>query len=190
VLRSLLRQDPDVIMIGEIRDVETAEIAVQAALTGHVVLSTLHTNNAASTIPRLLDMGVDDFLLTSTINAVVAQRLVRTLCHKCRNAEPALPGLVDQLGIRRFADGETITVYKAVGCEACNGTGYFGRTTVLELMPMNDAIRAGVLDRAEAHDLERIAIENGMRSMFEDGIRKALAGVTSIEEVLRATRVI
>ncbi len=190
VLRSLLRQDPDVIMIGEIRDVETAEIAVQAALTGHVVLSTLHTNNAASTIPRLLDMGVDDFLLTSTINAVVAQRLVRTLCHKCRNAETALPGLVDQLGIRRFADDETITVYKAVGCEACNGTGYFGRTTVLELMPMNDAIRAGVLDRAEAHDLERIAIENGMRSMFEDGIRKALAGVTSIEEVLRATRVI
>ncbi len=190
VLRSLLRQDPDVIMIGEIRDVETAEIAVQAALTGHVVLSTLHTNNAASTIPRLLDMGVDDFLLTSTINAVVAQRLVQTLCHKCRNAETALPGLVDQLGIRRFADDETITVYKAVGCEACNGTGYFGRTTVLELMPMNDAIRAGVLDRAEAHDLERIAIENGMRSMFEDGIRKALAGVTSIEEVLRATRVI
>jgi general secretion pathway protein E len=189
VLRSLLRQDPDVIMIGEIRDVETAEIAVQAALTGHVVLSTLHTNNAATTIPRLLDMGMEDYLLTSTVNAVVAQRLVRTLCLECRRAEPALPGLVDQLGIRRFADTDTIIIHKAVGCEACNGTGYFGRTTVLELMAMNDAVRAKVLERAEANEIEKTALETGMRSMFEDGIRKALAGVTSIEEVLRATRI-
>ncbi len=189
ILRSILRQDPDVIMIGEIRDIETAEIAVQAALTGHIVLSTLHTNNAATTIPRLLDMGVKDYLLTSTINAVVAQRLVRTLCGECRKPEPALPGLIDQLGIRRFAGDGTITFFKAAGCDACNGTGYFGRTTVLELMPMNDAIRAKVLDRAEANELERTALENGMRSMFEDGIRKALAGVTSIEEIMRATRV-
>jgi general secretion pathway protein E len=190
VLRSLLRQDPDVIMIGEIRDVETAEIAVQAALTGHIVLSSLHTNNAASTIPRLLDMGMEDYLLTSTVNAVVAQRLVRTLCAACRRPEPALPGLIDQLGVRRFAAGEEIVFYKAVGCEACNGTGYYGRTTVLELMPMNDAVRAQMLDRAESNAIEKVALENGMRSMFEDGIRKALAGVTSIEEIMRATRVI
>ena len=190
VLRSLLRQDPDVIMIGEIRDIETAEIAVQAALTGHIVLSTLHTNNAASTIPRLMDMGMKDYLLTSTINAVVAQRLVRTLCRECRTPEPALPGLIDQLGIRRFAGDGSITFFKPVGCDACNGTGYFGRTTVLELMAMNDAVRAKMLDRAEANELEKIAIENGMRSMFEDGVRKALAGITSIEEILRATRVI
>jgi general secretion pathway protein E len=190
VLRSLLRQDPDVIMIGEIRDVETAEIAVQAALTGHIVLSSLHTNNAASAIPRLLDMGMEDYLLTSTVNAVVAQRLVRTLCTSCRKPEPALPGLIDQLGVRRFAAGETIVFYKAVGCEACNDTGYFGRTTVLELMPMNDAVRAQVLDHAESNEIEKIALANGMRSMFEDGILKALAGVTSIEEIMRATRVI
>ena len=190
VLRSLLRQDPDVIMIGEIRDVETAEIAVQAALTGHIVLSTLHTNNAATTIPRLLDMGMEDYLLTSTVNAVVAQRLVRTLCMACRKPEPALPGLIDQLGIRRFVAAETVIFYKAVGCEACSGTGYFGRTTVLELMSMNDAVRAKVLAHAESNDIEKTALENGMRSMFEDGIRKALAGVTSIEEIMRATRVI
>jgi general secretion pathway protein E len=128
-------------------------------------------------------------MLTSTVNAVIAQRLVRTLCTECRRPEPALPGLVDQLAIRRFTGDGAITFFKAVGCEACNGTGYFGRTTVLELMAMNDAVRAKVLERAEANEIEKTALETGMRSMFEDGIRKALAGVTSIEEVLRATRI-
>ena len=190
ILRSLLRQDPDVIMIGEIRDLETAEIAVQAALTGHVVLSTLHTNNAAGTIPRLLDMGVGDYLLTSTINAIVAQRLVRTLCTACREREEATPEVVAQLGLARYAGYGPVTLFKPRGCEACSGTGYLGRTTIFEMLTMTDAVRRLVLSRAEAHELERTALADGMRGMYEDGVHKALAGITSIEEVLRATRVV
>ena len=190
ILRSMLRQDPDVMMIGEIRDLETAEIAVQAALTGHLVLSTLHTNNAAGAIPRLLDMGVDDYLLTSTINGIVAQRLVRTLCTECRVPETPLPELVEQLGLNRFVSGGDITVYKATGCNSCNDTGYRGRTTILELLTMTDELRRLVLNRAEIHTIERVALESGMRGMYEDGVRKALAGITTIEEVLRATRVV
>ena len=189
-LRSFLRHDPDIIMIGEIRDVETAQIAVQAALTGHLVLSTLHTNNAASAIPRLLDMGVEDYLLTSTVNGVVAQRLVRTLCAQCRRPEEAIPELVEQMGLRRFAGEGKITLYKAQGCEACNDTGYLGRTSILEMLTLTDAIRRLVLTHAEVHEIERTALADGMRSMYEDGVRKALAGITSMEEVLRATRIV
>ncbi|MEM7224694.1 MAG: type II secretion system ATPase GspE [Pseudomonadota bacterium] len=188
ILRSILRQDPDIIMIGEIRDVETAEIAVQAALTGHLVLSTLHTNDAASTVTRLLDMGVQDYLLTSTLNGVAAQRLVRTLCQSCRRPEPAMPELSEQLQLHRFAEGPEITIYKEVGCEACNGTGFHGRTSVMETLVMSDPIRRLVLKHAGSQEIFQAAVEGGMRTMFEDAIRKALAGVTTIEEVLRVTR--
>ncbi len=190
VLRSILRQDPDIIMIGEIRDVETAEIAVQAALTGHLVLSTLHTNDAAGTITRLLDMGVEDYLVTSTLNGVAAQRLVRTLCRDCRRQEKALPELAAQLDLERFLPGSSgnVSLWQAVGCETCSGTGYRGRTTLVETLVVNDEIRRLILRRAEARELQKAAVEGGMSSMYEDGIRKALAGVTTVEEVLRVTR--
>ncbi len=188
VLRSILRQDPDIIMIGEIRDVETAEIAVQAALTGHLVLSTLHTNDAAGTVTRLLDMGVEDYLLTSTLNGVSAQRLVRTLCAACRRQERALPELVAQLGLERFSQGPELELWQAVGCEACNGTGYRGRTSLVETLVVDDELRRLVLRRAEAKELQRAALAGGMVSMYEDGMMKALAGETTVEEVLRVTR--
>lgn len=188
VLRSFLRQDPDVIMIGEIRDLETAEIAVQAALTGHKVLSTLHTNDAATTITRLLDMGVEDYLLTSTVNGVVAQRLVRTLCGHCREAHPVLPEMVEQLQLGRFTSSDPITLYQATGCEHCNGSGYLGRTGLLELLVLSDPIRRLILQRAEAHEIKRAAAEAGMRTMYQDGMYKILAGTTTLEEVLRVTR--
>ncbi|RMD61460.1 MAG: type II secretion system protein GspE [Alphaproteobacteria bacterium] len=188
VLRSILRQDPDIIMIGEIRDSETAEIAIQAALTGHLVLSTLHTNDAASTISRLLDMGAEDYLLTSTLNGVAAQRLVRTLCTNCRTREPALPEIVEQLGLRRYTAEPDIYLYKAEGCEECNGTGFRGRSSLIEILVVTDAIRRLILRRAEAMELHRAAVEEGMRTMFDDGMEKALAGLTTVEEVLRVTR--
>ena len=188
VLRSILRQDPDIIMIGEIRDVETAEIAIQAALTGHLVLSTLHTNNAASTITRLLDMGAEDYLLTSTLNGVQAQRLVRTLCHHCRVRERALPELVEQIGLHRWAAEEEIFIFRPQGCEHCRGTGFYGRSTVSEVLVVTDTIRRLILTRAEAKELHKAAMEEGMCTMYEDGMQKALAGLTTVEEVLRVTR--
>lgn len=187
VLRSLLRQDPDIILIGEIRDLETAQIAAQAALTGHLVLSTLHTNGAAATVTRLLDMGLEDYLLTATLNGVAAQRLVRTLCPQCKEPFDALPELLDQLGLCRSAPGK-IQLHRAVGCEACGGTGYRGRTSIAETLIMTDRIRQLVLRRGEARDIQAVAVEDGMTTMFEDGLRKALAGITTYQEVLRATR--
>ncbi|MEJ0019963.1 MAG: type II secretion system ATPase GspE [Acetobacteraceae bacterium] len=186
-LRSFLRQDPDIMMIGEIRDLETAQIAVQAALTGHMVLSTVHTNDAASAMTRLLDMGIENYLLTSTVNAVLAQRLVRRLCHHCREAYDPAPDLAARLELAQFADGRP-RLYRPIGCGECNGGGYLGRTMVIELMVMNDDIRAMVLRRAEAREIQAEAIRGGMRTMYADGIRKALAGVTTIEEILRVTR--
>jgi general secretion pathway protein E len=188
VLRSILRHDPDIIMVGEIRDVETAQIAIQAALTGHLVLSTLHTNDAAGTLTRLLDMGAEDYLLTSTLNGVAAQRLVRTLCPHCRIKEKALPELIVQLDLRRYIADPEIYVYHPKGCEHCNGTGFFGRTSLCEILVMTDSMRRLILRRAEAGELHRAAVEEGMRTMFDDGIAKALAGITTVEEVLRVTR--
>ena len=188
VLRSILRQDPDVIMIGEIRDLETAQIAVQAALTGHVVLSTLHTNNAAGTVSRLLDMGVEDYLLTSTVNGIVAQRLVAKLCSHCRESYQALPELIDQMQLKRFADGGDFTLYRAAGCETCNGTGYYGRAALAEMLVMSDPIRRQLLRHAETNEIHRTAVAEGMEPMYESGVRLALAGVTTLEEVLRVTR--
>lgn len=186
-LRSFLRQDPDIIMIGEIRDVETAEIAVQAALTGHKVLSTVHTNDAASTITRLLDMGVEDFLLTSTINGITAQRLVRTICDHCREPIEVLPEIVKQFSLELYSGGGQISLYHGRGCEHCSGTGYRGRTSILEVLDMTDPIRSLVLRRSESQEIRQAAIEQGMKTMHQDGLAKALSGITTLDEVLRVT---
>jgi general secretion pathway protein E len=188
VLRSFLRRDPDIIMVGEIRDRETAEIAVHAALTGHLVLSTLHTNSAAASLARLLDMGVQDYLITSTVNGIAAQRLVRTLCPRCRQPQPAMPELIEQLGLRRYTNGGEVTLYQPVGCEECHGTGFHGRVSVFETLMMTDSVRRLVLRHAESNEIHRAAVEDGMATMYDDGMQKALAGQTTIEEVLKVTR--
>jgi general secretion pathway protein E len=187
ILRSLLRHDPDIMMVGEIRDLETAEIAVQAALTGHLVLSTLHTNNAASSITRLLDMGVREFLLTSTVNGVAAQRLVRKLCRHCRKPFRPMPEVVERLGLGRFSGSADVTLYSATGCGECSGSGYYGRTSVFEVLAVDDPIRRLILRHAEANELQRLALQQGMHTMYEDGMMKALTGDTTIEEVLKVT---
>ncbi len=187
-LRSIVRQDPDVIMIGEIRDLETAQIAVQSALTGHLVLSTVHTNDAPSTMNRLLDMGVEDYLLTSTIVGILAQRLVRTLCQQCKEPYTALPELVDQMQLRKFSPAPDITLWHERGCSHCGNTGYIGRISIMEMLPMTDALRSLVMKHATGTDLRVEAIRGGMSTMYEDGLRKALRGVTTFEEVLRVTR--
>ena len=185
-LRSIVRQDPDIIMVGEMRDLETARIAVQSALTGHLVLSTLHTNDAAGGITRLLDMGVDDYLITSTINGILAQRLVRRLCQHCKEAYEPLPELVDELGLDEFsADGEAVTLYHPSGCEECGGSGYFGRLSLTEALVMNDEIRRLVMRHANAGEIQRAAIDDGMDTLRRDGLRKSVAGLTTLEEVAR-----
>ena len=187
-LRSIVRQDPDVIMIGEIRDLETAQIAVQSALTGHLVLSTVHTNDAPSTVNRLLDMGVEDYLLTSTVIGILAQRLVRTLCPNCKEEYVALPELVEEMGLRKFADGGEIRLFHEKGCHGCAQTGYIGRISIMEMLPMTDPLRSLVMRHATSTDLRAEAIKGGMTTMYEDGMRKAVAGITTFEEVLRVTR--
>jgi general secretion pathway protein E len=188
ILRTLLRHNPDVIMIGEMRDLETAEIAIQAALTGHLVLSTLHTNNAASSVTRLLDMKVEDYLVTSTVNGVAAQRLVRRLCTTCRRPRRVLSEVVERVGLRPLLNGRAAQLWDAVGCAECQGTGYRGQQAVIEVLVMSDAIRRLVLNRAEAREIHATAVAEGMRTMYQDGLLKALDGETTIEEVLRVTR--
>lgn len=187
-LRSIVRQDPDVIMVGEMRDLETAKICVQSSLTGHLVLSTLHTNDAASSITRLLEMGVEDYLLNSTLNIVLAQRLVRTLCEHCREAYSPNEGLVREFGLDKLHLEGELQLFHARGCEDCGGTGYRGRVGIIEMLPMSDAIRELILTHASAGKIEKVAKENGMHSMFEDGCHKALQGLTTIEEVVRVTQ--
>jgi general secretion pathway protein E len=187
-LRSIVRQDPDVIMIGEIRDLETAQIAVQSALTGHLVLSTVHTNDAPSTVNRLLDMGVEDYLLTSTVIGILAQRLVRKLCPHCKEPYVALPELVSEMKLARFSREPSITLWHAKGCSQCANTGYVGRVCITEMMPMTDALRSLVMKHATAAELRAEAIRGGMVTMYEDGLGKAVKGITTFEEVLRATR--
>jgi len=187
-LRGFLRQDPDIMMVGEIRDLETAQVAVQAALTGHLILSTLHTNDAPSAITRLLDMGVEDFLLTSTISGVLAQRLVRTLCPHCRKSYEAPAALLDRLGVAPRGDGKPTILFAPGGCGECGGSGYSGRSSIVEVFVMSEAIRALVLAHTESGAIRKRAVEEGMRTMHEDGMKKVLAGQTSVEEVLRATR--
>lgn len=183
VLRSFLRHDPDVMMVGEIRDLETAQVATQAALTGHLVLSTLHTNGAAASINRLLDIGLADYLVVSALVGVVAQRLVRVLCRDCRAPYPAPPELAARLGLEPGT-----WLYRPVGCPACGGTGYAGRTGVYEVLAMDEALRRAILSRADAAGLHRAAAEGGMRSLFDDGVAKVLAGLTTPEEVWRVTQ--
>ena len=184
-LRSFLRQDPDVMMVGEIRDLETAQVAVQAALTGHTILSTLHTNSAAAAVTRLLDMGLEPFLLTSTLNGVLAQRLVRRLCPHCR--EPYEAPERERLAAG-LPEGEASRLWRPVGCAACGQTGFKGRLAILELLPFGEETARLVLARAEARELEREAVGRGMRTMLQDGIAKARAGQTTLDEVLRVTR--
>jgi general secretion pathway protein E len=187
-LRAIVRQDPDVIMIGEMRDLETASIAVQSALTGHLVLSTVHTNDAAGSITRLLDMGLEDYLLTSTINGVLAQRLVRMLCPRCREPYAVLPEVVEELQLQRYSDADTITLYKPVGCPECSGIGYRGRAAIMECLIMNDDLRRLVLKHGDATEIQATAQRQGMDTMYEDGLRKAVLGMTTLEEVLRVTQ--
>ena len=185
-LRAFLRQDPDVLMVGEIRDRETAEVAIQAALTGHLLLSTLHTNTAAAAITRLLDMGIDDFLLTSTLNLVIGQRLVRRLCTACRR-----PYQPDEALLRRIAgsaEPANTILYQAVGCSVCGGIGYSGRTGILELLELSEPVRSSILARADANTIEKVATELGMRTMFRHGVELARQGETSVEEIMRVTR--
>ena len=184
-LRSIVRQDPDIIMIGEMRDEETARIAVQSALTGHLVLSTLHTNDASSAVTRLLDMGIEDYLITSTVNGVLAQRLVRRLCPQCREPKTALPEMVEELGLRQYQPEGELRVWQAKGCPACGNTGYKGRSAIHEVLVMNDPLRRLVLKHEDAGVLQEEARKNGMRTLYEDGLLKALQGVTTLEEVLR-----
>jgi len=186
-LRSFLRQDPDVMMIGEIRDLETAQIAVQAALTGHLILSTLHTNDAASAITRLLDMGVEPFLIPSTLNAVLGQRLVRRLCPHCRSPYRCDGATAEALGLHQAGAGEGSILYAPIGCEHCTA-GFRGRAAIVELLPVSPRVGRLALARADAAAIQEAATAEGMRTLWVDGLRKALAGVTTPEEVLRVVR--
>jgi general secretion pathway protein E len=187
LLRSILRQDPDVIMVGEIRDLETAQIAVQAALTGHLVLSTVHTNSAAATITRLRDMGLEDYLITAVLRGVLAQRLVRRLCPECRQAQPAPKEMVERFDLDRFGHGAH-TLWHPVGCPHCRGTGYRGRLAIAEFLTPDDAISRLIFARADHQEIERAAVAAGMVPLFDAGLHAALAGETTVEEVVRSIR--
>ncbi|MEZ5572082.1 MAG: ATPase, T2SS/T4P/T4SS family [Halioglobus sp.] len=187
-LRAILRQDPDIIMIGEMRDTETAKIGVQSALTGHLVLSTLHTNTAASAITRLEDMGVERYLITSSVNGVLAQRLVRKLCEHCKQPVELDSAYINQTGLRRFVQHSSVVVYQAQGCEDCMKTGYSGRTGIHELFVLDAEMHRIIMEGSDASVLHAAARQQGMITLYEDGLRKVLQGVTSMEEILRVTR--
>jgi len=186
-LRAIVRQDPDVIMIGEMRDLETARIAIQSALTGHLVLSTIHTNDAAGGVTRMLDMGVEDYLLTSTVNAILAQRLVRTLDPDTREPYELLPEVVQEIGLTKLGERDRYLFYRPVSTDD-NPTGYRGRTSILELLTMSDPIRRLIMKHATSGEIEELAIAEGMRTMYFDGLNKCLQGVTTLDEVLRVTQ--
>ena len=189
LLRSILRHDPDVIMIGEIRDLETAQIAVQAALTGHLVLSTVHTNSAAATVTRLRDMGVEDYLLSATLKGVLAQRLVRRLCPKCKIPEPAAPIMIERFGLDRLVPpGQEISLYRSAGCPECRDTGYRGRRAIAELLVPTQEIDRLIFQRADQGAIERAAVADGMRPIFDAGLLAVIEGDTTIEEVVRCIR--
>ena len=183
-LRHILRQDPDIIMVGEIRDAETAQIAIQASLTGHLVFSTLHTNDAAGTITRLIDMGVEPFLVTSTLEAVLAQRLIRKICQNCREEYKPEPEILEDMGISAEI-AKTKKFYHGAGCVKCNNSGYKGRTGIFELLVLNDEIRSLIIDKAHTALIRNAAIKSGMKSLLEDGMEKVYTGVTTLEEALK-----
>jgi general secretion pathway protein E len=188
-LRSILRQDPDVIMVGEIRDLETAEIAMQASLTGHLVLSTLHTNDAPSALVRLIDMGIEPFLVASSLILVLAQRLVRTICPYCKvsyetsEIEGRYLASVDSK-----SGGNSLLLYRGLGCDKCKGKGYLGRTGIFELLVIDNAIRSMITERMDSQKIKNSAVSRGMKTLRQDGIEKAISGITTIEEVLRITQ--
>lgn len=185
-LRSFLRQDPDIIMVGEIRDFETAEIAVKAALTGHLVLSTLHTNDAPSTISRLLNMGIEPFLVSSSVILILAQRLARRICSQCKEEEKLSPQALIKVGFSE-EEANSIKCYRGKGCAACNNTGYKGRIALYEVMPISDEIRELILEGASANEIKKTAIRLGMKTLRMSGLTKVKEAITSIEEVLRVT---
>ncbi|MBW1983039.1 MAG: type II secretion system ATPase GspE [Deltaproteobacteria bacterium] len=186
-LRSMVRQDPDVILVGEIRDLETAEIAIQAALTGHLVFSTLHTNDAASAVTRLIDMGIEPFLVSSAVQAIIAQRLVRVLCPQCREPYRPTEAELAELGLQ--LEGQAVkNIYREKGCAECMDTGYRGRLGIFELLHMSETIKTMILRTSEANEIRRAAIKEGMTTLRDDGIRKVLEGITTISEVMRVTQ--
>jgi general secretion pathway protein E len=189
-LRSILRQDPDVIMIGEIRDLETVQIAIQAALTGHLVFSTLHTNSAAASITRLLDMGVEDYLLASTVTGILAQRLVRTLCSNCSKPAKISKGHLNRLmqKAENLDSNSRPDLRRPVGCDACQNSGFTGRTSIFELLIMSPDIRQLIASSASEREIEQAAVSNGMKTLYTTGLEKAISGQTTIDEVLRVTR--
>jgi len=181
-LRSIVRQDPDVILVGEIRDLETAEIAIHASLTGHLVFSTLHTIDAASAVTRLIDMGIETFLVTSSVEAIIAQRLVRTICPHCKEPYTPSEALLEELGIGN-SSGKVF--YKGQGCDFCMGTGYMGRTGIYELFLCDEEMGKVIARTSDASEIRKVAVARGMRRLVEDGVLKILSGVTTPEEVLR-----
>lgn len=195
-LRSMVRQDPDIIMVGEIRDTETAELAIHAALTGHLVLSTLHTNSAAGALPRMLDMGVESFLLASTVNTVAAQRLVRTICTKCKEEYEPSPKVAEDVRAvlgslfteSKYGKKGQLTLYRGKGCKTCGNTGFLGRTGIFEVMGIGDKISRMILEHKTEREINAQAVDEGMITLVQDGYMKVLEGVTTIEEVLRVAR--
>lgn len=192
-LRSILRQDPDIIFVGEIRDGETANIAINSAMTGHLVLSTLHTNDAATTLPRLIDMGIEPFLVATTVNIIIGQRLIRKICQKCRESttltrEELTKQISPDLVNKHFGDRAEIRVYRGIGCPLCHSTGYRGRIGIFEVLQITEDIRKLITEKADSDLIRKKAVEDGMTTMLEDGLDKALQGITTIEEVLRATK--
>jgi type IV pilus assembly protein PilB len=186
-LRSILRQDPNVIMVGEIRDSETAGLAVNSALTGHLVLSTIHTNDAATTLPRLLDLKVEPYLIASTVNIAIGQRLVRRICEHCKQALKISSSELKSLTevVPAAVLGKNTTFYKGAGCDKCNNTGYRGRVGIHEVILIDSAVREAIVRKATAQEIKKIAKAQGMASMIEDGFLKAQKGITTIEEILR-----
>jgi type II secretory ATPase GspE/PulE/Tfp pilus assembly ATPase PilB-like protein len=183
-LRSFLRQDPDIIMVGEIRDSETARIAIEAALTGHMVLSTLHTNDAPSAITRLIEMGIEPFLVSSAVIGVLAQRLARVICPNCKEPFVPPPESIKKFGLLTHS-GEEVNFYRGRGCDHCKQTGYRGRSGIYELMAMTDRTRSLTLQRASSNEIRKVAQEEDMKTLQDDGLQKVVQGQTTIEEMLR-----
>jgi type II secretory ATPase GspE/PulE/Tfp pilus assembly ATPase PilB-like protein len=184
VLRSILRQDPDVILIGEIRDLETTEIAIRAALTGHLVFATLHTNDAAGAVARLMEMGAEPYLIASSLRGTMSQRLVRTICGECKEAIPPSPENLEFLRKHVQGDLSALKLYRGKGCRHCFYTGYRGRTALVELLLVNEDIRSQVMRRSTSSEIQTAAIKNGMKTILQDGLEKALRGITTLDDVL------
>jgi type II secretory ATPase GspE/PulE/Tfp pilus assembly ATPase PilB-like protein len=182
----MLRHDPDVMMVGEVRDYETAEIAIRSALTGHLVFSTLHTNDAAGAVTRLLDMKIEPFLVSSSLECLIAQRLVRLICPKCKTPVKSKGEILDQIKDIEF-DPQKIELYEGKGCEECRFTGYRDRTAIYEILTVTEAIRELILKRASSQQIKKSAISQGMRTLRQDGLQKVLGGLTTLTEVIRVT---